>query len=74
MPGIPRNMQMNLRRLELHMDTADMTLYAIVPGLRSARWTPVTMRELIIGCAQRHQFRVELAKDLRNMQGDDYHD
>lgn len=59
------------RKMDIQIDTADLTPYVKVPGLRAGRWTPVRYCDLIRVAAKRHQWREEISETLRYLNGED---
>lgn len=66
--GFPHQLQ---REVDLHIDTADMTLYVKIPSLRQGRWLPASVDFVIHVAAKRHSWRMDLQNELRQILGDD---
>ena len=68
MSGLPHQVQ---RKMDIIVDSADLTTYVKVPGLRSYRYTRVKLEDLIRVSAKRHTWRVEIQQQIDWLCGDD---
>lgn len=50
--------------MDIEVDSADLTTYVKVPGLRNGRWARVKMIDLIRVSARRYQWRVEIQQQI----------
>lgn len=68
MSDLPHQVQ---RKMDIEVDSADLTTYVKLPQLRGGKWTATPMTVLIHVAAMRHQWRVEIAEQLKWLEGDD---
>lgn len=68
MANTPHQLQ---RKMDIEIDSADLTVYVKLPTLRSGRWVACSIVDVILVAAKRAKWRAELEETLRYLNGED---